>query len=115
MKTIDEEVLAQVKETVATTVKDGLGDYLRGALFGYQSPFTSVVKDTVARLESLPAMVQQAVDEVVKEPEFMADLKSALRKRLVNELVSSFNLGKRGDPAMRDRVLELLKGLGVTS
>lgn len=113
---IDSEVLDLTKAAVVSTLKEGLNDYLKGNLFGWNSPLSPLIKDAMSKVESLPALLKEATDEVVAEPEFKTELKTALRKRLVNELVKSFSLENtlkelRNNPASKQRILEALEDI----
>jgi len=113
---IETEVVDLTHTAVISAVNEGLKDYLKRNLFGYNSPFDGVIKDAVSKMQGLSSLLQETVHEVIQEPEFKNELKSALRKRLVNELVKSFSLENtfkelRNDPATKARLVAALEGI----
>ncbi len=109
---IENEVLCLVQTAVTNTINDGLQKYLLNNLFGYHSPFEPLIKDAVSKVESLPVVLKEAIDETMREPEFKEQLKVALRKRLVNDLVKSFSLeGAMKNTEVRQQIFTLLENL----
>lgn len=92
---IETVVMEQVQSSLTTSIQDGLGNYLKDHLFGYNSPFKPLVNDAVAKMEVVPLILKEAVEELVKEPEFKESLKTSLRKKLVGELVKNFSLERK--------------------
>lgn len=113
---MEKEILDLCKVAVLNTIKNGIDDYLKNSLFGYSSPFYPLIKEAVKDLESIKILLKDSVDEVVQDPEFKNEFKTALRKRLVNELVKSFDVEKtfkemRNNPEAKERLLKCLEGM----
>lgn len=103
---IENEVVELVQVATLDAIKSGLKNYLQTNLFRWGGPFTPLINDAVSKMES--------VDAVIQEPGFKDELKTALRKRLVNELVKSYSLEGafkelRNNPETKQRLLSVLE------
>jgi len=111
---LENEALVLLRESILKTVKDAAPEYIKAQLFGWNTPFANMLKEAVTKVDSLNGVMKDALDEVIKEPAFKEELKVALRKRLVNELVKGFGLENtfkelRNSPEAKERLLATLE------
>ena len=91
---------------------DALRDGIKAKMTGYNSALSSLINDLITeKTGAIKAMFQSAISSAVCDPEFVAEIKAAVRTTLAKTLVQKFGgeLEKqvnalKSDPTTRARI-----------